>query len=76
MKTLIIITITLFLLLIGIVVYFLTKKINNNLECKNNCSNNDIHNTSIQISKVLYNIILSIDNNYKLKNEKIVLWLS
>ncbi len=43
---------------------------------KNNWSNNDIHKTSIQISKVLYNIILSIDNNYKLKNEKIVLWLS
>ena len=43
---------------------------------KNNWSNNDIHKTSIQISKILYNIILSIDNNYKLKNEKIVLWLS
>ena len=43
---------------------------------KNHWSNNDIHKTSIQISKLLYNIILSIDNNYKLKNEKIVLWLS
>jgi hypothetical protein len=43
---------------------------------KNNWSNNDIHKTSIQISKVLYNIILSIDNNYKLKNENIVLWVS
>ena len=43
---------------------------------KNNWSNKDIHKTSIQISKILYNIILSIDNNYKLKNEKIVLWLS
>ena len=43
---------------------------------KNNRYNNDIHKTSIQISKILYNIILSIDNNYKLKNEKIVLWLS
>lgn len=43
---------------------------------KNNWSNNDIHKTSIQISKILYNIILSIDNNYKLKNEKIILWVS
>ena len=43
---------------------------------KNNRYINDIHKTSIQISKILYNIILSIDNNYKLKNEKIVLWLS
>jgi len=31
---------------------------------------------SLQISKTLYNIILSIDNNYKLKDENIVLWLS
>lgn len=37
--------------------------------------NTDISKVSIQISKTLYNIILSIDNNYKLKNEKIVLWL-
>lgn len=37
--------------------------------------NTDISKVSIQISKYLYNIILSIDNNYKLKNEKIVLWL-
>ena len=51
MKTLIIITITLFLLLIGIVVYFLTKKINNNLECKNNCSNNGICDTNIGLCK-------------------------
>lgn len=43
---------------------------------KNNWSNKDIHKTSIQISKILYNIILSIDNNYKLKNENILLWIS
>jgi hypothetical protein len=43
---------------------------------KNNRANNDIHKASIQISKTLYNIILSIDNNYKLKDENIVLWLS
>jgi hypothetical protein len=43
---------------------------------KNNRTNNDIHKASIQISKTLYNIILSIDNNYKLKDENIVLWLS
>jgi len=43
---------------------------------KNNRYINDIHKTSIQISKILYNIILSIDNNYKLKNENIVLWVS
>jgi len=36
----------------------------------------DIDNVSIHISKILYNIILSIDNNYKLKNEKILLWIS
>jgi NAD(P)H-nitrite reductase large subunit len=43
---------------------------------KNNWSNNDIHKISIQISKILFNIILSIDNNYKLKNENILLWIS
>lgn len=30
---------------------------------------------SLHVSKYLYNIILSYNNNYKLKNEKIVLWL-
>jgi hypothetical protein len=43
---------------------------------KNNWSNNDIHKISMQISKILFNIILSIDNNYKLKNENILLWIS
>lgn len=43
---------------------------------KNNRYNNDIHKASIQISKHLYNIILSIDNNYKLKNESTLLWIS
>ena len=43
---------------------------------KNYRYNNDIHKTSIQISKHLYNIILSIDNNYKLKNESTLLWIS
>ena len=43
---------------------------------KNNRYNNDIHKASIQISKHLYNIILSIDNNYKLKNENTILWIS
>jgi hypothetical protein len=43
---------------------------------KNNWSNNDIHKISIKISKILFNIILSIDNNYKLKNENILLWIS
>jgi len=42
---------------------------------KNNWSNKDIHKTSILISNNLYNIILSIDNNYKLKNENILLWI-
>ena len=32
--------------------------------------------TSLYVSKILYNIILSVKNNYKLKNEKIVLWIS
>ena len=32
--------------------------------------------TSLYASKILYNIILSVKNNYKLKNEKIVLWIS
>lgn len=31
---------------------------------------------SLHVSKYLYNIILSYNNNYKLKNEKILLWLS
>jgi len=39
---------------------------------KYNLTNNDIHKASIQISKTLYNIMLSIDNNYKLKNENIL----
>ena len=43
---------------------------------KHNRYNNDIHKASIQISKHLYNIILSIDNNYKLKNESTLLWIS
>lgn len=43
---------------------------------KNNRANNDIHKVSIQLSKTLYNIILSIDNNYKLKDENILLWIS
>lgn len=38
--------------------------------------NTDISKVSIQISKTLYNIILSIDNNYKLKDENILLWIS
>ena len=39
--------------------------------------NKDIHTNkiSIQISKILYNIILSIDKNYKFKNEIAVLWI-
>ena len=32
--------------------------------------------TSLYASNILYNIILSVKNNYKLKNEKIVLWIS
>lgn len=36
----------------------------------------DISKVSIQISKTLYNIILSIDNNYKLKDKNILLWIS
>ena len=32
--------------------------------------------TSLYVSKILYNIILSVKNNYKLKNEKSVLWIS
>ena len=43
---------------------------------KKNWLNTDIHKTSLQISKNLYNIILSIDNNYKLKNNNIILWIS
>ena len=43
---------------------------------KKNWLNTDIHKTSLQISKILYNIILSIDNNYKLKNNNIILWIS
>ncbi len=38
--------------------------------------NTDISKVSIQISKTLYNIILSIDNNYKLKDKNILLWIS
>ena len=36
----------------------------------------NIERTSLYVSKILYNIILSVKNNYKLKNEKIVLWIS
>ena len=36
----------------------------------------NIERTSLYVSKILYNIILSVKNNYKLKNEKIVLWVS
>jgi hypothetical protein len=36
----------------------------------------NIRKTSLYISKYLYNIILSFKNNYKLKNENIVIWLS
>jgi hypothetical protein len=36
----------------------------------------NIRKTSLYISKYLYNIILSSKNNYKLKNENIVIWLS
>jgi hypothetical protein len=31
---------------------------------------------SLYVSKYLYNIILSYNNNYKLKNKNIVLWIS
>lgn len=47
-----------------------------NLKNKNNWLNTDISKVSIQISKTLYDIILSIDNNYKLKDENILLWIS
>jgi hypothetical protein len=43
---------------------------------KNNWSNNDIHKTSKYISRIIHNIILSLNNNYKLKNENILLWIS
>jgi hypothetical protein len=38
----------------------------------------NIQKTSLYISKYLYNIILSLSskNNYKLKNENVVIWLS
>ena len=36
----------------------------------------NIQKTSLYISKYLYNIILSSKNNYKLKNENVVIWLS
>ena len=44
-------------------------------ENKSNAGFN-IERTSLYVSKILYNIILSVKNNYKLKNEKIVLWVS
>jgi hypothetical protein len=43
---------------------------------RNNEINNYIQKTSLYISKYLYNIILSSKNNYKLKNENILLWIS
>jgi hypothetical protein len=36
----------------------------------------NIQKMSLYISKYLYNIILSSKNNYKLKNENVVIWLS
>jgi hypothetical protein len=38
--------------------------------------NNYTQKISISISKILYNIILSFDNNYRLKNKNIELWIS
>lgn len=35
-----------------------------------------IERTALYVSKILYNIILSVKNNYKLKNKNIVLWIS
>lgn len=46
------------------------------LKNKNKWLNTDISKVSIQLSKTVYNIILSIDNNYKLKDENILLWIS
>jgi hypothetical protein len=45
-------------------------------ETKNRNAGFNIEKTSLYVSKILYNIILSVKNNYKLKNEKIVLWVS
>lgn len=38
--------------------------------------NNYIQKISIYISGILYNIILSFNNNYRLKNNNIALWIS
>ena len=43
---------------------------------KYNGLNNYIQKISISVSKILYNIILSFDNNYKLKNKNVELWIS
>ena len=37
--------------------------------------NNYTQKISISVSKILYNIILSFDNNYRLKNKNIELWI-
>lgn len=36
----------------------------------------NIERTALYVSKILYNIILSVKNNYKLKNKNIVSWIS
>lgn len=43
---------------------------------KDNGLNNYIQKISISISKILYNILLSFDNNYRLKNKNVELWIS
>jgi ribonuclease HII len=48
----------------------------NEKNIKSHGLNNYTQKISISISKILYNTILSIDNNYRLKNNNVLLWLS